>query len=235
MNGERDATVVFVVVRFIFDLARKIQVEVFRDRFLSDMFAGLRRTIIEFRDNIHARSANYPPAVDRRIAKHRRAFKTNFVVGKYILPFHTKEWTELLNKSKRRISVEANFTSQFVRYVRAETGISMHAHINKYDGEPLEPLEIVNQVKAIMANKAYDYTLTEKEARDIAYHYLRTHYAEKMRPSKVVRENKDGKGEPCWRVELVERTSGDKQAEMIIGAESGATYSFEKVGEPVKA
>ena len=166
---------------------------------------------------------------------NEQGIKTNFVVGKYILPFHTKEWTELLNKSKRRISVEANFTSQFVRYVRAETGISMHAHINKYDGEPLEPLEIVEQVKAIMANKAYDYTLTEKEARDIAYHYLRTHYAEKMRPAKIVRENKDGKGEPVWRVELVERTSGDKQAEMIIGAESGATYSFEKVGEPVKA
>jgi 2-oxoglutarate ferredoxin oxidoreductase subunit alpha len=161
--------------------------------------------------------------------------KTNFVVGKYILPFHTKEWTELLGKCKKKISVEANFTSQFVRYLRAETGVSMDAHINKYDGEPLEPLEIVAQVKDILANKPYDYTVSEAEARDIAYHYLRTHYAEKLRPVKFTKESRDGKGEALWHVEFVDRTNGEKQAEMTIGAESGSTYSFKEIGTPVKA
>jgi 2-oxoglutarate ferredoxin oxidoreductase subunit alpha len=161
--------------------------------------------------------------------------KTNYVVGKYILPFHTKEWQALLGKCKKLISVEANFTSQFARYLRAETGIGMHAHINKYDGEPIEPLFVVRNVKDILAGKTVDLSVTEVEARDIAYHYLRTHYAEKMRPSKITKQDKDGQGESIWHVELVDRTSGEKQAELTIGAKTGATYSFKQVAEPVKA
>jgi 2-oxoglutarate ferredoxin oxidoreductase subunit alpha len=166
---------------------------------------------------------------------NQQGIKANYVVGKYLLPFHTKEWTELLGKCKKKISVEANYTSQFARHLRAETGISMDAHINRYDGEPIEPMYVVEHVKNILANKPLDYSVTEEEARDIAYHYLRTHYAEKLRPVKFIKESKNGKGESVWRVELVERATGEKAAEMTIGAETGATYSFEQVAQPVKA
>lgn len=161
--------------------------------------------------------------------------KTNYVIGKYIAPFHTKEWTELLGKCKKTISVEANFTSQFARHIKAETGVSMNAHVNKYDGEPLEPAWIVDRVREILAGKRVDLTVSEADARDIAYHYLRTHYAEKLRPTKIVREDRNGKGEGIWRVELTERATGKKGGEMTIGAETGATYSFEVVvAEPAK-
>lgn len=160
--------------------------------------------------------------------------KTNYVIGKYIAPFHTKEWTELLGKTKKTISVEANFTSQFARHIKAETGVSMSAHVNKYDGEPLEPQWVVERVREILAGKRMDLNVSEEDARDIAYHYLRTHYAEKLRPTTIVMESKNGKGEAIWRVELTERASGKKAGEMTIGAESGATYSFDAVPEPAK-
>ena len=164
-----------------------------------------------------------------------QGIKTNYVIGKYLLPFHAKEWTELLGKTKKRISVEANFTSQFARLVRAETGIAMDAHVNKYDGEPLEPKWVVEQVKNAMDKKPVDLSVSEADARDIAYHYLRTHYSERLRPGKAIKESKNGKGESLWRIELVEKATGNKAAEMVIGAETGATYSYETVGEPVKA
>lgn len=161
--------------------------------------------------------------------------KTNYVIGKYLLPFHVEEWKTLLGKCKNKISVEVCFTSQFARHIRAETGISMDHYLTAYDGEPFEPKMVAQQVKDALANKKVDLSVSEADARDIACHYLRTHSGEKMRPGKIVKESKNGKGEAVWRVELVERASGAKGAEMTIGADTGSTYSFEKVGEPVKA
>jgi 2-oxoglutarate ferredoxin oxidoreductase subunit alpha len=163
-----------------------------------------------------------------------KGIKTNYVIGKYLAPFHVKEWTELLGKCKKKISVEANFTSQFARHIKAETGISMDFYVNKYDGEPLEPNWVIDRINEIQAGKKVDLNVSEYDAKDIAYHYLRTHSAEKMRPTKAVLESKNGKGESIWRVELVERATGAKAGEMTIGAESGATYSFEQVPQPVK-
>lgn len=157
--------------------------------------------------------------------------KTNYLVGKWIYPFHSKEFTEILSKCKKKISVEVNFTSVFARYLRSETGIQMDAHINKYDGEPFEPLMIVNEVKEIVAGKQHNLEVTEAEAKEIAYHYLRTHYSEKLRPVKLTRESANGHGEPLWSIELVERASGNKGATMKVGAVTGSTYSFEKHGE----
>jgi 2-oxoglutarate/2-oxoacid ferredoxin oxidoreductase subunit alpha len=154
--------------------------------------------------------------------------KTNFIVGKYIYPFHAKEFTEILSKCKKKISVEVNFTSQFAQFLRSYTGIAMDAHINKYDGEPLEPLHIVEEVKEIVASKKKNLDVSEAEAKEIAYHYLRTHYQEKLRPVKLTREAANGHGEPVWNIEFAERVSGSKGATMKVGAVTGSTFSFEK-------
>jgi 2-oxoglutarate/2-oxoacid ferredoxin oxidoreductase subunit alpha len=162
--------------------------------------------------------------------------KTNYLILKYIYPFHGVEVGQILSKCKKKISVEANFTSQMARHVRAETGIKMDHHVVKYDGEPLEPAYVVSCVKNLLAGKpAFEPEVTEAEAKDICYHYLRTHFHEKMRPMKVIKESRNGKGEAIWRIELVDRASGNKAAEMTIGVNSGATYTFEPVAEPVAA
>lgn len=154
--------------------------------------------------------------------------KTNYVVGKYIYPFHTKEFTEILSKCKKKISVEVNFTSMFAHYLKSYTGISMDGHVTRYDGEPLEPMHVVAQVKDLIANKKQNLELSEAEAKEIAYHYLRTHYQEKLRPVKLVRESANGHGEPVWNIELAERISGSKGASMKVGAVTGSTFSFDK-------
>jgi 2-oxoglutarate/2-oxoacid ferredoxin oxidoreductase subunit alpha len=154
--------------------------------------------------------------------------KTNFICIKYIYPFHAKEVTELLSKAKKKISVEVNFTSQMARYLRSETGIAMDDHINKYDGEPFEPKEVMELVKEKLASKPINLDVTEADAKELAYHYLRTHSFEKMRPIKLVREAANGHGEPTWNIELAERVSGKKGGSMKVGVRTGATYSFVK-------
>lgn len=155
--------------------------------------------------------------------------KTNFLCIKYIAPFHTKEVTEILSKAKKKISVEVNFTSVMARFIRMETGIAMDGHVNRYDGEPLEPQGVIDSVKEILAGKAKDYDVTEDEAKEMAYHYLRTHFLEKLRPVKVTQEAANGKGEPTWNVELAERVTGKPGGSMVIGARTGTTHSFTKV------
>lgn len=152
--------------------------------------------------------------------------KTNYLIIKYIAPFHAKEVTEILSKCKKKISVEFNYTSQMARHIRAETGVAMDGHITKYDGEPFEPAYVVERIKEVLSGKDHDLDVTEPEAREIAYHYLRTHFQEKLRPSKLVKAEVKGRKEPVWKVELTSRATGAKEAEMEIGVKSGATYSF---------
>jgi 2-oxoglutarate ferredoxin oxidoreductase subunit alpha len=157
-----------------------------------------------------------------------QGIKTNFLVIKYIVPFHVKEVTDILSKCKKKISVEVNYTSMMAKFIRMETGMAMDFHINKYNGEPYQPHNVVTEVKDLMAGKTKNLELTEIEARDMAYHYLRTHYSEKLRPVKLVRESANGHGEPTWEIEFAERASGNKGATMKIGAVTGTKISFEK-------
>lgn len=72
---------------------------------------------------------------------------------KWIVPFHVEEVSRILGKSKRVIIVENNYSGQFARYLRSETGFTAHGHIRKYDGEPFMPHHIVNAVKEQLAGK----------------------------------------------------------------------------------
>src|SRR5438132_734043 len=58
---------------------------------------------------------------------------------KWIVPFHAGEVTRILSRSKKVIIVENNYTGQFARYLRSETGLAAHGHIRKYDGQPFMP------------------------------------------------------------------------------------------------
>ncbi len=60
---------------------------------------------------------------------------------------------EILSKSKKVIIVENNYSGQFARFLKSETGFTAHGHIRKYDGEPFMPHHIVNSVKEQLAGK----------------------------------------------------------------------------------
>jgi 2-oxoglutarate ferredoxin oxidoreductase subunit alpha len=76
---------------------------------------------------------------------------------KWIVPLHVREIASTLSRSKKVIIVENNYSGQFARYLRSETGIAADGHIRKYDGEPFMPHHIVNGVKEILAGKTKQY------------------------------------------------------------------------------
>jgi 2-oxoglutarate ferredoxin oxidoreductase subunit alpha len=148
---------------------------------------------------------------------------------KYLVPFHAKEATEILKGCKRTICVEVNYTGQFARHLRAETGFCVDDMVLKYDGEPLEPLYIAEQVRAILEGRPRSKDVTQDEARELAYHYIRTHLDETVRPGRIEQVGANGYDEPVWLIEIIRRESGNKQGELLIGAETGSNYGWTSV------
>ncbi len=72
---------------------------------------------------------------------------------RWIIPFHAEEITAILSKSTKVIIIENNYSGQFARYLRSETGFDADGHIRKYDGEPFMPHHIVNAVKDQLEGK----------------------------------------------------------------------------------
>ena len=81
----------------------------------------------------------------------------NHLQIKWLVPLHSEEILSLLSQSKKLVIVENNYSGQFARYLRSETGIVANGHVRKYDGEPFMPHHIVEGVKAILAGASKKY------------------------------------------------------------------------------
>jgi 2-oxoglutarate ferredoxin oxidoreductase subunit alpha len=81
----------------------------------------------------------------------------NHLQIKWLVPLHSEEILSLVSQSKKIIIVENNYSGQFARYLRSETGIVANGHVRKYDGEPFMPHHIVEGVKAILAGATKKY------------------------------------------------------------------------------
>ena len=77
----------------------------------------------------------------------------NHLQVKWIVPFHGDAIAEVVRAAKKPIIVENNYTGQFYRYLRSETGLTIDSHIRKYDGEPFMPHHIANGVREILAGR----------------------------------------------------------------------------------
>ena len=78
----------------------------------------------------------------------------NHLQIKWIVPFHADVITSVVNGAKKPIIVENNYSGQFYRYLRSETGLTIDNHIRKYDGEPFMPHHIANGAREILTGKA---------------------------------------------------------------------------------
>jgi len=76
---------------------------------------------------------------------------------KWIVPFHAEAVDNILSRARRTIVVENNYSGQFFRYLRSETGLSVAGHIRKYDGEPFMPHHIVDGVLELLAGRTDRY------------------------------------------------------------------------------
>lgn len=146
---------------------------------------------------------------------------------RYLLPFHSKEALQILNKCKKTIVVEVNATGQFARHLKAETGFSCTDIILKYDGEPFEPKIITQRVVGILNGEPLDLNVTQDEAREMAYHYIRVHIKDKLRPSKIIQVSQNGYGEPVWVLDLTEKNNGELKGKLTIGVETGSTHKWD--------
>ncbi len=76
---------------------------------------------------------------------------------KWLVPLHVDAIVSILSKCPKVIMVENNYSGQFARYLRSETGIVADGHIRKYDGEPFMPHHIVDGVTTILAGSTKLY------------------------------------------------------------------------------
>ena len=152
--------------------------------------------------------------------------RANQLQFKYLHPFPAAEVRALLKNAKMLIGVEGNFTGQFARFLRAETGISVHASVLKYDGEPFEPKIIADEVKRILAGKPAMLDVTLEDAREMAYHYIRTRLNDAARPVTIELADGSSHGEPLWRIKIAARDTGQAEGELMIGARSGAVHGW---------
>ena len=86
-----------------------------------------------------------------------RRVVANQLAIKWIVPFHGEVVGEILSNANRVLIVENNYSGQFARYLRSETGFAAHGHIRKYDGEPFMPHHVVEGVLEMLESEADRY------------------------------------------------------------------------------
>ena len=74
-----------------------------------------------------------------------RGIATNLVAVQGVYPVRAEAFRTLLSNARRTLLVEGNYSGQFGRLLRAETGLNLSEKLLKYDGEPFYPMEIVGR------------------------------------------------------------------------------------------
>ncbi len=88
---------------------------------------------------------------DARKLLEKYNISTNHLHIKYLQPFHSNEVYSILERSKKCLVVEGNYTGQLERLVKGETGSSkVFVNLRRYDGDPFYPLDIVKKVKEVL-------------------------------------------------------------------------------------
>ncbi|MYB92894.1 2-oxoacid:acceptor oxidoreductase subunit alpha [Candidatus Poribacteria bacterium] len=77
----------------------------------------------------------------------------NHIHFKWLYPMDEDAINEVLAKSAYSIIVECNYTGQFARFLRGETGFKADSHIRKYDGEPFMPHHVVDGARELLNSK----------------------------------------------------------------------------------
>ncbi|MGA7922591.1 MAG: 2-oxoacid:acceptor oxidoreductase subunit alpha [Thermoplasmata archaeon] len=83
------------------------------------------------------------PVRDAMIELTRRGHTTNLIHVSTVFPLHTETLSSQLQEARHLLLVEANYSGQLGRLIRAETGHDLPSKFLKYDGEPFYPNEIV--------------------------------------------------------------------------------------------
>src|SRR5438874_4292527 len=150
----------FHLIPQIFNLADKFQCPgiVLADLLESEGFSSFEPSELDFnpprdRGDVVGLNGDSPPANGgfKRYLITESGISPNTLQVKWLVPLHVDAIVSILSKSPKVIIVENNYSGQFARYLRSETGIVADGHIQKYDGEPFMPHHIVEGVRTILA------------------------------------------------------------------------------------
>ena len=83
----------------------------------------------------------------------REGYKVNVLCLRALWPFPADDVRRLVERCKMTMSVESNYTGQIVKLIRMETGLSIQHHLRKFDGEPFEPKQVIDQARTILKTK----------------------------------------------------------------------------------
>ena len=92
----------------------------------------------------------------------KQGITANQLSVKWIVPFHTEAVTNIINNARHTIMIENNYSGQFFRYLRSETGLNVNGHIRKYDEEPFMHHHIVDGVKEKLTENNTHYVPTQE-------------------------------------------------------------------------
>jgi 2-oxoglutarate ferredoxin oxidoreductase subunit alpha len=85
---------------------------------------------------------------------HAEKHSVCFVQCRLLSPLPSDDLAQLLQKAKRRVCIENNYSGQFAGLVRESTGIAMDHLIVKFNGRPITMDEVYDAVKQILSGKA---------------------------------------------------------------------------------
>ncbi|MGM0369154.1 MAG: 2-oxoacid:acceptor oxidoreductase subunit alpha [Bacillota bacterium] len=91
--------------------------------------------------------STYGPLLEAQELLAAAGVKVGFLSFNDVWPLPTEKLEELAAKDLELIVVENNYTAQFAKLVRGETGINAQHNILKYDGRPFTGKEIYNRIQ----------------------------------------------------------------------------------------
>ena len=155
-TDEQDEDGVLISDEFTNPIKRRMMVEK-RGRKMDDIFEIVKAPVLEGQEGADITlvgwGSTYGVIHEATEQLKTRGITANHLPIKWIVPFHAKDVKKILSSSKKVIVVENNYSGQFYRYMRSETGLNVDAHIRKYDGEPFMPHQVANGVQEIMAGE----------------------------------------------------------------------------------
>jgi len=211
-----------------------------RMRKMDGVRARLKAPVLEGPDNADVTligwGSTWSVIKEAAAALTNQGITTNQLHFKYIHPFHDVEAKTILGGCRRTIMVENNFSGQFARHLRAETGFKVDQVITRYDGEPFEPAYITQRVKALVAGSPLNRKVEESEAREMAYHHIRLHMQDLTRPGRIEQTRRAEYDESLWDVEIIGKVSHEPRGNLLIGIDTGSIYRWEPLAsvQPIR-
>ena len=100
------------------------------------------------------------PILDAMPKLKKEGIDVNLLQIHLIWPFPAQAVTRILQKAKKVINIEMNYSGQMASLIRRETGIKIQHNVLKWNGRPMSETEIFNAVKEIAGKSSEKVVLT---------------------------------------------------------------------------